>query len=162
MMSNEFGIESSNINVKWIENIYENIKKIEEYERLAREGCSSILEYVQYPITNRNLLLAEIQYKNIRLLLNEFILVIPDIVPVIGEESSKSFLDTLDRISNIINNKESLVEQVRSDVNNNIRDAKMTPMFFKTLKVLSDCRIELIKMLKHILYVQEARKNGRR
>lgn len=150
-------VESININAKWIDNIYENVKKIEEFERLAREGCTSVLEYVQYPIANRDLFLAEIQYKNLKLLLNELFLVIPDIVPVIGETKSDEFMVTLNRIAKVIEHKENMIEISRDDVNRTIKDAKMTELFVKSLNVLHECREELILMIKHILYMEETR-----
>lgn len=151
-----YGIESANINLKWIENIYDNIKKIEEYERLAREGCSSILEYVQYPVRNRNVFLCDIQYKNLRMLLNEFILIIPDIVPVIGDVESQKFMDVLNRIKDVIDKRELFIEEYKSNVTKTIDDAKMTMLFSKSLDALSTCRIELIKLVKHILYMEES------
>lgn len=153
----EFAIDTANINSKWIENIYENIKKIEEFERLAREGCSSIIEYAQIPPTDRSTFLVEVQYKNLKLLLNEFILVIPDITPVIGEVESTKFMGVLDRLSKVIEYKNNLIKYYKSDVLNKIIDAKLTETFYNILKILHDLRVELILLLKHILYREESK-----
>lgn len=160
----EFEVESANINIKWIENIFDNIKKIEEFERLAREGCASILEYIQLPIKDREIYLVEIQYKNLKLLLNEFILIVPDIVLIVGEEKSKEFLGSVKRIGNVINKKENIVHTSRSDVSNTITSAKLTPLFDKSLNILSQLRMELIIELKNILFMEQSRggQSGRR
>lgn len=157
----EFAIDTANINAKWIENIYENLKKIEEYERLAREGCSSVLDFVQIPSKDRSIFLAETQYKNIRLLLNEFILVIPDVTLVIGEASSNTFMQTLEGLAKVINDKHAMINYIKSDVTNSVRDAKMTHLFSLSLKVLSEIRTQLIKELKNVLFVGDTR-NARR
>lgn len=153
----EFGVDAANINSKWIENIYENIKKIEEFERLAREGCTSIFDYVQIPMNDRNMFLVEIQYKNLKLLLNEFILVIPDINPVIGETESGEFMQLLEKLSKVMEDKKNIIRYFRSDVQNKITDAELTDSFYTMLKILHDLRVKLILVLKNILYREESK-----
>lgn len=59
---------NKNITDKWLDNIFETLMRLEGYERLAKEGCNSILEYVQV----QNLDLATIQHKNYEMFISEF------------------------------------------------------------------------------------------
>ena len=55
-----------NISTLWLTNIFNNLKALENIERLAREGCSSITDYIQIPPAHQNIILVEAQYKNLR------------------------------------------------------------------------------------------------
>lgn len=149
-----FGTDSANINERWIMNIFENLKKAEDFERYAREGCKDIIEFVQIPFSQRNIVIGEIQYKNLKLMLNEMLLVLPDIKPVI--EDTSELKTKLDNIANDIENKQRYIEYV-SDVNG-IKDSKMTSLFYKTLNLLSFMRESIIYQLRHILYIKQVEK----
>lgn len=63
-----------NITDKWLDNIFESLMRLEGYERMLKEGCESVLEYVQNP----NLNLADIQYKNFSLFMTEVEIILED------------------------------------------------------------------------------------
>lgn len=154
-MDEQFQTESSNINTKWIENIYDNLKNIEIYERYAREGCKDILEYLSIPYNERNLVIAEVQYKNLRLMLNELHLVIPDLKPVIGDESDK-FKEKLEKIDLMLEDKTYFIDYIYSV--NGINSTRTTPLFNQMLKLISSLREEIIVSIKHILYIKSDNK----
>jgi hypothetical protein len=146
-------IRTANINETWLLNIYENIKKIENYERLAREGCTSVMEYVQMPIRDREINAGLIQYKNLKILLTEFILLLADLTPTIRKDKIKEFHDALDSLENIIQNENYLLVK-RYDENNKIISINTTNNFNYILKSLHKLKIELFDQIKHILYIQ--------
>lgn len=150
--------DSGNINAKWLENIFENIKKIEEFERLAREGCTDIFNYVTYPIDNRQVFLIDVQYKNIKLLFNEFMLVVPDISPVIGKVKADEFFNQLKFVKHYINRRELFIKDTYSDVQKRLFKSELTELFHKTLTILHELRVDLINLCSNILYVPP---NGR-
>lgn len=80
-MEDNSGSEKT-ISNQWLENIFSSLMKLETYERLLKEGCSGILEY----ITNPNINLADIQYKNYKLFLTEMEIIIENTKHLIEKE----------------------------------------------------------------------------
>lgn len=148
-------IESSNINSKWLENIYDNIKRIEVHERLAREGCIELIEFMQIPKSEREIFIAEAQYKNLRLMLNELLLVVPDVAPVLDENKVKEFYSKLKSIEEVINIKNNFVNYGYSEVTKTLTNANLTKVFYTVLNLLAMYRYELIILLKNVLYINE-------
>lgn len=72
-MENE---ESSqkNITDKWLDNIFESLVRMQYYERLMKEGCGSLSEYIE----RSNADIVEVQYKNYKLFITEAEILIED------------------------------------------------------------------------------------
>lgn len=151
-------VQTSNINDKWLDNVYENIKKIEEYQRLAREGCGSLLEYLQFSQKQREIVMGQLQYKNFKFILTEFVLLLADLTPIMEDAKEKTFQDTIDKI-NAISTNENLFLENRYDVNKNLVRSVPTPFFYSTLDVLHKLKIDLFKEIKHVLYIGKKPEN---
>lgn len=154
-MDEDINYESSNINSIWLQNIYENIKNLEAMERLAREGCSSILEYLQIPYEARPIIIADTQYKNLKLIYNELYLLLSDLVPVIKPDEMEKFRDKLDALEEVIKIKKLFVKERYSKNKSNVISSEVTNFFYQTLKFLSNIKIAIIINISHILYVKE-------
>lgn len=144
--------DTGNINEKWLNNIYENIKKIEEYERLVREGCSSLLDYVQIPLHNRPMVIGLTQFKNLRFIITEFSLLLADLTPTIDNGKTKKYTKILKDIEKAIKTEHFFLVS-RFDANRNLIETKTTPFFWETIDVLHNLKVELFKDIKHILYI---------
>ena len=103
-MENE-NFDSSNINFKWLENIYEQLKDIQEMERLSKEGCRSLIEYINVPNEVKGLLLPEIQYKNLRFAVLELNILIDNLKPILKDKTDKYKLD-ITTVLNTIDKRE--------------------------------------------------------
>jgi len=71
------------ISSRWIENLFDSLMKLESYERLLKEGCEGILEYV----TNPNLSKADIQNKTYKLFISELEIILENIREMIPKEN---------------------------------------------------------------------------
>jgi len=145
---------STNINSLWLQNIFENLKNLEVYERLAREGCGNLLEYVQLPIEKRQIFLNDVQYKNLRFILTEMHLLLSDLTPVIEKKSLEKFETNMIKLERIINNRKLFVKEGYSATHGAISNSKLTDMFYHTLDFLCSMRQDIIKEISHILYVK--------
>lgn len=143
---------TSNINEKWLNNIYENIKKLEEYERLVREGCSSLLDFLQIPIKQREIVLGLTQFKNLRFFVTEFRLLLGDLTPVLEEDKAKEFKKVIDKVDTALNNEGLFIEKVRN-ADRQIIEVKTTKFFHVTINSLHNFKVDLFKQIKHILYI---------
>lgn len=148
------GIESSNINSKWLENIYENIKNIEALNRLALEGCQSLIEYIDLTISNKARFIGEIQYKNLRLFLSELDLLLDDISPVIEETSFSKYKESIKLIRKDINKKELFLQVKYNSSTNTVISCTTKPFYDETVDMLSKIKLNIIKDIKHLLYIE--------
>lgn len=151
-MEDYISSETSNINEKWLQNIYENIQKLEENERIIREGCSSVLDFVQIPLNNREIIIGLTQYKTLKFFLTEFNLLLADLTPILKDDEAKDFEKVLKEMNNIIN-LEKLFLDNRYDIKNNLTSCKPTQFFYSTLDILHTLKVDLFKKIKHILYL---------
>lgn len=155
MEAGEF--ESTNINSKWLENIYENIKNLENLERSAYEGCVSLLDYLQIPPETRHVIVGDAQYKNLKFMVTEIHLLLGDLTPVMKKERLKSFREQIEMIQNVISERYLFVKEPKNQ-DRTIKYSQVTPFFEKSLKFLSEIKIEIIKEISDILYVRAQEK----
>lgn len=154
--------ESTNINALWLNNIYENLKNLESLHRLAREGCNSIMEYLQIPYDQRLAMLGDIQYKNLRFILTETVLLLEDLSPVINETQYSKFIGQLKQLKKVINQRNLFIRDIYSASENKIINSKLTNFFFETLEYLGEVKVAMIKIpdVSAILYVKSSRGGG--
>lgn len=144
--------QSANINEKWLQNIYENIKKLEDYERLVREGCSSLLEYVQIPLEKRPIVLGLTQFKNLKFFLTEFKLLLADLTPVLNSSEAKNFYEVINNVDKSLN-AQRLFLNCKYNANRQLIETSTTEFFTITIDALHNLKTDLFKQIKNILYI---------
>lgn len=60
-------LQEVNIISLWNKNIYESLQKLQDFERIIRDGAVSITEYLQIPPSR----ITEIQYQHLRMMISE-------------------------------------------------------------------------------------------
>ncbi len=152
--------ESTNISEKWNENIYENIRNLENMERLAREGCNSILEYSQLASNpNAHIIIKEIQYKNLNMMLSEMQLCLVDIKSIIDTDFYKEIRKITDGINKFINKRELFITENFDTTKGRIISMDLNPMFYNVLEKLCDLRERIIFEISPILFVKKEEKS---
>ncbi|MCX6748216.1 MAG: hypothetical protein NT076_01280 [Candidatus Pacearchaeota archaeon] len=88
-MEDSDNVNQKNITDKWLDNVYQSLMKLEDYERLAKEGCSSIVEYVQSISQNKNFQMdmAQLQKKNYDFFITEFEVLLNNIRHLIDKQT---------------------------------------------------------------------------
>ena len=147
-------VESTNINSLWLQNIYENLKNLEVEFRYAFEGCKDVLEYCNIPVHNRRQIIADVQYKNLRMIVTELRLLIKDIAPVIPDDY-EMFLTKLQPIIEVINTRSLFVTEKVSEVKRTIISSEVTPFYNKTVEYLNALNMDLVLKIKHLLYISD-------
>jgi len=151
-MEDYIASDTANFNEKWLGNIYENIKKLEEYERLVREGCSSVLEFAQIPLKSRSIVIGLTQFKTLRFFITEFKLLLADLTPILQEEDAKDFDRTISNIDKALINEKMFLNSYY-DVNKTLISTSPTEFFYLTFDILHKLKVDLFKKIKHILYL---------
>jgi hypothetical protein len=139
-------VTQKTITDRWLDNLFESLMRLEQYERLAREGCVSLLEYVQNP----NIDLALIQNKNYGLFMTEFNITLRSGKRLIEKNT---YLDLLLEYKTILkielNTKGFLSEEI--DEISHTRKNTLKPSFYKILNKLSSLRARLVDSLWFVL-----------
>lgn len=152
--------ESDNINTLWLKNIFDNLKNIENISRLAKEGCTSIVEYAEIPLNNRAYFIGDTQYKNLRFLVTELSLLLDDLeVPIENKDELHKYKKSLDKISNIITNRKLFLKEPR-DKDGNIISSTPNQFFYDTLDILQHLKVNIYNNISHILYIRKKENPG--
>ena len=144
--------ESTNIHTKWLENIFEELKNIQSMERLAREGCNSLIEYFQIPFQSQAIIIPDLQYKNIRFFVLEMQTLISNLAPVI-KDKEEFYKNKLKPIAEVVNKRELFLKEIR--MNNQNVMLQVLPYMNKIIDMLSLIKSLIIKDIGHILYMTE-------
>lgn len=131
---------------RWLDNLYESLMRLEQYEKLAREGCESLMEYVQNP----NLDLALIQNKNYGLFITELEITLNNCRHLIDKDKRlkitleiKSILKKELEVKGFLSEKRDLVMHTTRNV--------LKPSFYIVLRKISALRRDLVSSLWFIL-----------
>ncbi len=152
--------ETTNIHLKWLEVIFNQLKRIQDFERLANEGCLSIIDYFQYTDEYYNVLLPEIQYKNLRFLLLEMNMLIKNLSPILKkDEKEEKYLKKLEPVNNSINNRKLFLTDIKQ--NNKLIKVIPKPFLYKTISYLNEINRELTNDIKYLLYIPESENKKR-
>lgn len=151
--------ETTNINLEWLNNIYSELKTIQDIERISREGCRNLMEYLQIPIDSQKIVMADAQYKNMRFFALELDLLITNLAPVIKDKVEK-YDKQLKPILKNINNRSLFIDE--TTINNKVVEIYTLPFFNYTIDFLVSIKSEIIKDIAHILYLAEDDKDKKR
>lgn len=103
---------NKNISQMFVANLFDSLMRLQEYERLSREGCRSILEYVQIP----TLQIAQIQHENYHIFLTEFNILLINVKKLINEKEYNEMLKKYNALINWEKEHGSLLQIQRNEV----------------------------------------------
>ena len=158
-MAEQDEFESSNINTRWLENIYEQLRTIQSMERLAREGCNSIMEYLQIPFQSREIILADVEYKNLRFMALEMDILISNLAPVL-DKKTEDYNKRVDSVMNNLDRRNLFLKEVKKD--NKVVMIQTLPFLYQSINYLSAIKSDLIKDIGHLLYIPEQDNNKKK
>jgi hypothetical protein len=144
--------ESSNINIKWLENIYEQLQVIQNMERLAREGCNNIMEYMQIPFELRNVVLPDVEYKNLRFIVLEMDILITNLTPVL-KEKAEGYKNSLAPLLTNLDDRNLFLKEIRKD--KKVIMIETLPLMTSSIMYISEIKSKLIQDIGHLLYIPE-------
>jgi len=155
-MDNGTSYETTNINIKWLENIYEQISTIQNMERLAREGCSTLMDYMQIPVEIRSVVLADVEYKNLRFMALEMDILINNLAPILGDKVDK-YNDKMAILLKNIDTRNLFLKEIKRD--NQVVLIEPLPFLPSSVNYLTAIKSELIKDIGYLLFIPEQDKN---
>lgn len=101
-----------NIGTKWLDSLYNSIEKITEHERYGREGCESLVQYVQ-DIILFNKSLSSTQLKNLSMMIGEIKIILPKAKRFIKEKAFGDLLLEIKKCDIDFNNQYVFVKKTK-------------------------------------------------
>lgn len=138
-MEAEDNINQKNINDKWLDNIYEILIRLEGYERLANEGCNSLMEYLQSIAQNPNIDFATLQKKNYDMFITEFEILLNNVRHLVD---SKTFLKMRIKLNSLIASEDEAggFLDMRVDMIQHTEWYVLKPEFYNAQRQISELR----------------------
>jgi hypothetical protein len=119
-------------------------------ERLAREGCNSLTEYLQVPPEMVGLILPTIQYKNLRFITLELSMLVNNLSPIL-KDKTEHYKVKIQKISSQIDKRNLFLRDVK--IHGQINFIEVLPFFSMTLSLLIGIKSDIIKDIGGILYL---------
>ena len=147
--------ESTNIHLEWLKNIYHQITTIQDFERIAREGCRDLMEYLQIPINMQRIVMPEAQYKNLRFMALEIDMLISNCSAVL-KTKTKEYRDRLSPILKNINRRDIFLRDIKN--NNQLMHIEVLSFLTRTIDYLIEIKRDLIQDISPVLFLPEDKK----
>ena len=156
--------ETTNFNAKWLDNLFQNIVKLEEFERLARNGVASTQEYITLLSNNSietvKLMIVEIQYKNLANMVGEIITTLAEIEEIMKKEDLEQLKYKATIINRSIKIRSLFIEDAYSFTQNKVLSSKLTDQYYQALNEVCEMRREILRSLAPLRHVAKAN-NGK-
>jgi len=138
------------INQKWLENIYSQLESMQEMERLAREGCNSLMEYLQVPPSMIGIMLPEIQYKNLRFFTLELSMLLNNLRPILKDKYAE-YKNNVDMVITQIDKRNLFLKEIK--IHGQVNSIQVLPFFNKTLYLLINMKSQVIGDIGNVLFL---------
>lgn len=158
MIEDTNNIDSGNIHLKWLDNIYDKFSNIEKMEVMSREGCTTLMEFIQMPEHMRNIELPLAQYKNLRFFITEMKLLIDNLSPVMLKHCPEDYKRIKEKIGFVykdINHRQLFLKEIKKG--KMVIALQVTDFFDLVVLQISNLKAELIELNKGILYLEDTR-----
>jgi len=127
---------------KWLNNVFEVLMRIEDYERLAKNGCVNLQDYVQNP----QLDLVLVQSKNYSLFMTEVLILLNDIKYFVNKKDFLMLLLKFEKIKKLEESVGGFLDLMRNNVTHEEWNT-LKPEFVKIHPLMSDLRGMIVKTL---------------
>jgi hypothetical protein len=121
-------------------------------ERLAREGCNNIMEYMQIPFELRNVVLPDVEYKNLRFIVLEMDILITNLTPVL-KEKAEGYKNSLAPLLTNLDDRNLFLKEIRKD--KKVIMIETLPLMTSSIMYISEIKSKLIQDIGHLLYIPE-------
>lgn len=150
--------QSTNIHAKWLENLFENIVRLENHERLARTGFNSMQEYITLLTIHpdrANLMLIDIQYKNLCAMVGEIMTTLSELTEVMDADELEKLRMKAELINKHIYDRQKFIIDSFSSSRNRVINSQLTDTYYKTLEEVSAMRGHILTGLSSIRHVRK-------
>ena len=142
-----------NITGLWHKNLYTSLERLQDLERICRDGGVDIVEYLQ--VDPRRL--PEIKFVHLKMMVTEIGILITNARKKIDEKFYTNAKKHLKKIKTIVDLNPTLVFTRVRDEGRHTVIRELSPLYYEILGVLSKIRGKLVTQLSDVLYGKAAR-----
>jgi len=137
-----------NITGLWLKNLFDSLEKLQDFERICREGALSLMEYLQIPESKR----AEVQFQNLKMMITETGILL---VNAKAKLDKTFYLQSQLKIRQMkelvdLNHDKIFIPFINQQSGTMVHN--LSEGYFKILMELTQIRGEIVKELSDILY----------
>jgi hypothetical protein len=149
-------LQEVNITDLWNKNLYASLEKLQDFERIIRDGSVSISEYLQIPQDR----VPEIQYQHLRMMISEMGILLANAKARISKIfflKAKVYLKQMKKTIDL-NPQEIFIPILNQQ--NHTTNFYLSETFYTFLHILSQMREEIVTELSDILFGKPTEKVG--
>lgn len=147
-----------NITELWHKNLFSSLMKIQEYERMSRDGANSIESYFNVRPSD----VPMIQFNYLKQIATEMDILLVNANKKVKEKFFKDAQSKIKTAEQIIDNYPQKIIGFKVDQVTGAKRYFVTPLFWKILTELKDIRQELVIELTDILYGSNPDNNNKK
>lgn len=147
-MEEEKNLQEVNITALWNQNLYESIQRLQDFERICRDGGVSIGEYLNLPPTR----LPEVQFQYLKMMVSELGILLGNARARLDKTFSLKARIQLRKIKNVIDLEPQKIFISSVNQQSHTTQNFLAEEFYTYLSDLTNIREGIIKELQDILF----------
>lgn len=147
-MAEENNFQETNISGLWLKNLFESLEKLQDYERICREGALSLMEFLQIPQSK----MAEVQFQNLKMMITETGILLVNAKPRLRKEFILQAQLKLKQMKELVDLNSDAIFISSINQQSNLVVHNLSGNYFKLLMELTKIRGEIVNELADILY----------
>lgn len=157
VMGEEKNLQEVNITALWNQNLYESIQRLQDFERICRDGGVSIGEYLNLSPSR----LPEIQFQYLKMMVSELGILLGNARARLSKEFSLRSRIQLRKIKNVIDLNPEVIFFSSVNQQSHSSQSYLSEEFYTYLSDLTVIREGIIKELQDILFgTQQEKASG--
>ena len=149
-MDDTIRFEDTNINTSWLKNIYSSLERLQNAERICKDGAGDIMEYLQTDPAY----LPVIQFTSLKMMVTEMRILLNNVRVKIDNKFFENSMAKLDLVQTYIDNKPEHLFKNITNQQRHSNQTMLTNLYYTVVNDLSVMRAEVVQMISGLLYVQ--------
>jgi len=147
-MEGEANLQEVNITDLWNKNLFESIQKLQDFERICRDGAVSITEYLQLSPQR----IPEIQYQYLRMMVSEMGILLGNARARLTKEFHLRTKLQLKKMKQTLDLNSSSIFLSSYNQQSNVTQHYLSEDYYTYLQLISTMREGIISELRDILF----------
>ena len=141
-------LQDVNITSIWHKNLYDSLTKLQDLERICRDGCVSITEYLQLPASR----IPEMQFQHLKMMVTEMNILINNVQIKLSKEFIIASNVKLTDMKSVIDTSPHSIFIPTINQQLNQTTFSLSHSYWLMLNDLTDIRTQIIRELADVLY----------
>ena len=141
--------EETNINTSWLKNIYSSLERLQNAERICKDGAGDIMEYLQTDPAY----LPTIQFTSLKMMVTEMRILLNNVRVKIKPEFFESSMTKINVVQKYIDTRPQALFKNVVNQQNHSNQSVLTDFFYTVVNDMSVMRAEIVNMITGLLFI---------